>query len=160
MFCIWKQSQIYDHLITQCGLMMHVLVSACVFMNTVVQLNIPLSRHSSVLDQCYYSTDKKIWSDCPFKATRREASFIFRLRGRREWLLLQLLIFTSSMLQDHIEQLSNTLNAWETSPQGQQYISLLSSTTGCLLMWTTGCRCLQLDWTRDDGVQSILLFGL
>lgn len=51
-------------------------VRAC-FMNTVVQLNIPLSRHSYVLDQCYHysSMITKIWSDCPFKVLGREARF-------------------------------------------------------------------------------------
>lgn len=35
--------------------MMHVLGKRVhIFVNTVVQLNIPLSRHSYVLDQCYY----------------------------------------------------------------------------------------------------------
>lgn len=58
-------------------------VRAC-FMNTVVQLNIPLSRHSYVLDQCYHysSMITKIWSDCPFKVLGREARFKPRHRGK------------------------------------------------------------------------------
>lgn len=44
--------------------MMHVFGKHVhIFVNTVVQLNIPLPRHSYVLDQCYYYStviEKKI----------------------------------------------------------------------------------------------------
>lgn len=55
-----------------------------VFKNTMVQLNILLSRHSYVLDQCYYYSIviKKIWPDCPFKAMRRKVRIMPRYREK------------------------------------------------------------------------------
>lgn len=57
-----------------------------IFKNTTGQLNIPLSRHSYLLDQCYYYSlwykKRKIQSDCPFKAASREAGVILRHRAK------------------------------------------------------------------------------
>lgn len=65
--------------------------------------------------------DKKIWSDCPFKAAG-EKQGLYQDTERRHWWFLHLLILTSSMCSrtayradsDHAEvSLSNTMNHYK-----------------------------------------------